>query len=127
MHSTLVWKVAICGQKSIFQLVKKNVSQNYVRKNRDINRIVSDHYRETRIQASSKFIPRILTGQQKQNRKQIVTELLQQAETDEHFLKEIITEDETWVYEYNVETNAKTSCNQVNRLKKMSSDRRKHA
>lgn len=76
---------------------------------------------------ASKFILRILTVEQKQHRKQIVAELLQQTETDENFLKEIITEDETWVYEYNVETNAKTSCNQVNRLKKMSSDRRKHA
>jgi len=44
---------------------------------------------------SGKFVPRLLTDDQKENRVEISQELLVNATGDENFLKNIITEDET--------------------------------
>ena len=53
---------------------------------------------------SAKFVPRLLTEDQKDNRVEISQELLANANGNENFLKKIITGDETWVYGYDVET-----------------------
>jgi hypothetical protein len=53
---------------------------------------------------AAKFVPRLLTGEQKQNRITVSQELLDHSNTDENFLKNVITGDETWVYGYDVET-----------------------
>ena len=53
---------------------------------------------------SAKFVPRLLTDGQKENRDKISQELLANANGNENFLKNIITGDETWVYGYDVET-----------------------
>jgi hypothetical protein len=53
---------------------------------------------------SAKFVPRLLTDAQKENHVEISEELLANANGNENFLKNIITEDETWVYGYDVET-----------------------
>ena len=53
---------------------------------------------------SAKFVPRLLTDDQKENRVEISKELLANANGNENFLKNIITGDETWVHGYDVET-----------------------
>ncbi|KAL4113507.1 hypothetical protein QTP88_017119 [Uroleucon formosanum] len=53
---------------------------------------------------AAKFLPKLLSGEQKENRKQIATDLLECSESDDFFLKSIITGDETWVYGYDPET-----------------------
>jgi len=53
---------------------------------------------------SAKFMPRLLTDDQKENHVEVSQELLAIANGNENFLKNIITGDETWVYGYDVET-----------------------
>jgi len=53
---------------------------------------------------SVKFVPCLLTDDQKQNRVEISQELLANVNGNENLLKNIITGDETWVYGYDVET-----------------------
>ena len=52
---------------------------------------------------AAKFVPRLLTEEQKQNRVTVSQELLDRSNTDENFLKNVITGDETWVYRYDFE------------------------
>jgi len=56
----------------------------------------------------AKFVPRLLTDDQKQNRVDASQELLDRA-NDDNFLKNIIIGDETWVYGYDVETKVQSS------------------
>ncbi|XP_026809131.1 protein GVQW3-like [Rhopalosiphum maidis] len=58
---------------------------------------------------AAKFVPKLLSGEQKENRKQIATDLLECSESDDFFLKSIITGDETWVYDYDPETKVQSS------------------
>ena len=58
---------------------------------------------------SAKFVPRLLTDDQKENRVEISLELLTNANGNENFLKNIIIGNETWVYEYDVETKTQSS------------------
>lgn len=58
---------------------------------------------------AAKFVPRLLTDEQKQNRKTIAQELFERTESDQDFLKNIITGDETWIYGYDVETKRQSS------------------
>jgi len=58
---------------------------------------------------SAKFVPRLLTDDQKENRVEISQELLANANGNENFLKNIITGDEMWVYVYYVETKMQSS------------------
>ena len=58
---------------------------------------------------SAKFVPRLLTNDQKENRVEIIQELLSNANGNENFLKNIITGDETQVYGYDVETKMQSS------------------
>ena len=53
---------------------------------------------------AAKFVPRILTADQKQQRAIVCTELGQFAFNDEKFLSWVITGDESWVYGYDPET-----------------------
>jgi len=58
---------------------------------------------------TAKFMPRVLTEDQKANRVNISQELLDRVSVDENFLKTIVTGDEIWVYGYHVETKAQLS------------------
>ena len=58
---------------------------------------------------ATKFVPRVLTKDQKANRVNISQELLDRVSVDENLLKTIVTGDETWVYGYDVETKAHSS------------------
>jgi hypothetical protein len=57
----------------------------------------------------SKFVPLLLTQDQRDSSIAICQELLDRANKDENFLKRIITGDETWVYGYDVETKMQSS------------------
>jgi len=56
-----------------------------------------------------KFVPRILTADQKQQRVNICSELCQLASDDETFLSRVSTGDESWVYGYDPETKQQSS------------------
>jgi len=58
---------------------------------------------------AAKFVPRLLTKEQKQNSVSVSQDLLDRLNTDENFLKNVITGDETWVYGYDVETKVQSS------------------
>jgi len=58
---------------------------------------------------AAKFVPCLLTEEQKQNRISVSQELLDRSNTHENFLKNVITGDETWVYGYDVETKVQPS------------------
>jgi len=58
---------------------------------------------------AAKFDPRILTVEQKEWRLSVATNMLQEAESEENFMGQIITGDETWVYGYDPETKHQSS------------------
>jgi len=64
--------------------------------------ILTDKMKMHRV--ATKFVPCLLTEEQKQNRVSVSQELLDRLNTDENFLKNVITGDEMWVYSYDVET-----------------------
>jgi hypothetical protein len=51
----------------------------------------------------SKFVPRLLTQDQRDSRVAICEELLDRAREDENFIKTIKHDDEIWVYGYDIE------------------------
>ena len=55
---------------------------------------------------SAKFVQKLLNFEQKQRRIKISQESLNEVNDDAELLKRIITDDETRVYEYDVETNS---------------------
>jgi hypothetical protein len=57
----------------------------------------------------SKFVPPLLTQDQRDGLVAISQELLDPASEDENFLKRIIIGNETWVYGYNAETKIQSS------------------
>ena len=58
---------------------------------------------------SAKFIPKLLTEQQKELHVEIAQGMLDCANNDLEFMKTIITGDETWVYGYNPESKFQSS------------------
>jgi [histone H3]-lysine36 N-dimethyltransferase SETMAR len=58
---------------------------------------------------SAKFVPKLLSEDQKANRVSASTDLLQCTQNDENFMKTIVTGDESWVYGYDPETKAQSS------------------
>ena len=58
---------------------------------------------------AAKFVPRLLTDAQKENRVTVSQELFDRSNAVENFLKNVITGDETWVYGYDVETEVQSS------------------
>jgi len=58
---------------------------------------------------AAKFVRRILTADQKQERVNVGTELRQVGSDDETFLSRVITGDESWVYDYDPETHRQSS------------------
>jgi len=52
----------------------------------------------------AKFVPKNLTIEQKDNRKDVCLHLLERIQRDRNFLKNVITGDETWIFEYDPET-----------------------
>ena len=55
-----------------------------------------------------KFVPRLLSGDQKYNHVDVCKELVDRLNVDENFLKNIVTGDETWDHGYDGETKAQS-------------------
>jgi len=70
-------------------------------------RILADNLNMRRI--SVRFVPRLLSDDQKALRVSVCRELKQQARGDSNFISNIITGDETWVYGYDPETKQQSS------------------
>ena len=58
---------------------------------------------------AAKFVPRLLTDDQKQNRVDVSQELMDRDDGDDNFLKNSVTGDETRVSGYDVETKVQSS------------------
>ncbi|UYV74892.1 hypothetical protein LAZ67_12001701 [Cordylochernes scorpioides] len=61
------------------------------------------------IRTSSKFVPRILTKEQKEVRMDVCKNMVEMTRTDPEWMQKIITGDETWVYQYDPETKRQSS------------------
>jgi len=61
------------------------------------------------LRVSAKFVPKLLTMEQKQLRLEIAQDMLDCIESDSNFLNTVITGDESWVYGYDPETKAQSS------------------
>jgi len=53
---------------------------------------------------AAKFVPRLLNNDQRDHRVQVCTELQEAVRHDPNFLSRVITGDETWLYDYDLET-----------------------
>jgi len=51
----------------------------------------------------AKIVPKNLTIEQKDNRKDVCLYLLERIQSDRNFLKDVTTGDETWIFEYDPE------------------------
>jgi len=58
---------------------------------------------------ASKFVPRLLSVDQKQQRLDVCLDIKENAADDPRFLSNVITGDETWVYAYDPETKTQSS------------------
>jgi len=58
---------------------------------------------------AAKFVPKLLSAEQKELRVEVAQDLLDTTSTDPEFLNTVITGDETWVYGYDPETKAQSS------------------
>ena len=58
---------------------------------------------------AAKSVSRLLSEDHKHNPIDVRKELVDHANADENFLKNIVTGDETWVYGYDIETKAQSS------------------
>jgi len=58
---------------------------------------------------ASKFVPSLLSVDQKQQRLDVCLDLKQNSANDPSFLSNVITGDETWVYAYDLETKTQSS------------------
>jgi hypothetical protein len=70
-------------------------------------RILSDELNMRRIAA--KFMPRLLTDDQKQHQLEVCMELKEQVTNDPDFLSKVGTGDESWIYGYDPETKQQSS------------------
>jgi histone-lysine N-methyltransferase SETMAR len=58
---------------------------------------------------AAKFVPRLLSNDQKEHRVAVCRELKDQARDDPNFISKVITGDESWVYGYDPETKQQSS------------------
>jgi histone-lysine N-methyltransferase SETMAR len=72
-----------------------------------VQRILADNLNIRRI--SARFVPLLLSDDQKALRVSVCRELKQQARDNPNFISSIITGDETWVYIYDPETKQQSS------------------
>ena len=57
----------------------------------------------------AKLVPKILTNEQKETRRNVCLGLLERMENDKIFFKHVITGDETWIFEYDPDTKRQSS------------------
>jgi hypothetical protein len=71
-----------------------------------VHQILIDHLDMRKVCA--KMVPKNLTDEQKENRRNICQELLDRLETEPDFMYRAITRDESWVFEYDPETKSQS-------------------
>jgi len=52
----------------------------------------------------AKLVPKILTNEEKESRRNVCLDLLERIKNDQNFFKHVITGDETWIFEYDPDT-----------------------
>ena len=52
----------------------------------------------------AKMVPKLLNNDQKDRRLQVCQDILERLQTEPNLLEKVITEDESWIFEYNPET-----------------------
>nr|CAI5830179.1 unnamed protein product [Callosobruchus analis] len=72
-----------------------------------VQRILSEDLHMRRVAA--KFVPRLLTGEQRERRLRACLELQDQLKEDPEFFSKVITGDESWCYGYDPETKQQSS------------------
>jgi len=58
---------------------------------------------------SAKFVPKLLTMEQKQLHLKVAQDMLDSTNSDPEFVNVVTTGDESWVYRYTLETKAQSS------------------
>ncbi|XP_014482086.1 PREDICTED: putative uncharacterized protein FLJ37770 [Dinoponera quadriceps] len=58
---------------------------------------------------AARLVPKELNFLQKEHRKQVAEDMLERANSDPTFMKRLITGDETWVYEFDMQTGQQVS------------------
>jgi len=100
------------------ETIRRLVHEDYQRTIKDIATIVHVSYRTVQTiltcdlnmhHVAAKFVPRLLTPEQKEHRVAICQELRQRAVDDPSFMSRVITGDESWVYGYDPETKQQSS------------------
>jgi len=71
------------------------------------HKILTEDLKTRRV--ASKFIPRLLSVDQKQQRLDVCLDLKENTANDPSFLLNVITGDETWIYAYDPETKTQSS------------------
>lgn len=72
-----------------------------------VQTILTSHLNMRRIAA--KFVPRLLTPEQRQQRVEVCEDLLQRVQEDPTIMSRLITGDESWIYGYDPETKQQSS------------------
>nr|CAH7740212.1 unnamed protein product [Callosobruchus chinensis] len=67
-----------------------------------VRKILHEDLKMTKVCA--KMVPKNLTPEQKENRKNICIDIMQQLEADPGLLEKVVTCDETWIFQYDPET-----------------------
>ena len=57
----------------------------------------------------AKLVPKFLTNEQKENRRNVCLDLLERIENDKNVFKHVITGDETWIFEYDPDNKRQSS------------------
>jgi len=70
-------------------------------------KILTEDLQMTRV--TVKFVPRLLTAEQKDDRVSIYTDLHDRAQNDPNFMSSVNTSDECWIYGYDPETKQMSS------------------
>ena len=79
------------------------IISNKLRLNRESMRTILLHDMGI-VKVYAKMVPKILSEDQKQNRVKFCEVMLEKIKDDLDILRQIITRDETWVFQYNCET-----------------------
>ncbi|KAJ4428812.1 hypothetical protein ANN_25805 [Periplaneta americana] len=72
-----------------------------------VQRILTEDLHMRRV--SAKFVPRLLTDDQRENRVRVCRDLKSEVQNDPNFLKRIVTGDESWCYGYDPESKQASS------------------
>jgi len=96
-----IWRKCepLCGQTvDSVQMITSELHLNHT----TVHQILTQEL--TMRKLCAKIVPKNLTIKQKDNRKDVGLHLLERIQSDRNFLKNVITGDVTWIFEYDPET-----------------------